>query len=145
MLKTTLDARACSVVDLNASMSFRKAHIPGARWSIRSRIVHDAKKATTPIVLIADDVDVARAAAIDLIAGSVTDIKSLEGGLSAWKAAGFATEASPVRPADGECIDYLFFVHDRHAGNREAMKQYLAWETGLMAQLDEQDRALFRV
>jgi hypothetical protein len=25
------------------------------------------------------------------------------------------------------------------------MKQYLAWETGLIAQLDEQDRKLFRV
>ena len=48
-------------------------------------------------------------------------------------------------PPDAECIDYLFFVHDRHAGNREAMKQYLAWETGLLAQLDEQDRASFRI
>jgi hypothetical protein len=25
------------------------------------------------------------------------------------------------------------------------MKQYLSWETGLMAQLDEQDRKAFRV
>jgi hypothetical protein len=25
------------------------------------------------------------------------------------------------------------------------MRQYLAWETGLMAQLDEQDKASFRI
>jgi hypothetical protein len=25
------------------------------------------------------------------------------------------------------------------------MKQYLAWETGLIAQLDEQERAAFRI
>ena len=25
------------------------------------------------------------------------------------------------------------------------MRQYLAWETGLIAQLDEQDKALFKV
>jgi len=36
-------------------------------------------------------------------------------------------------------------VHDRHAGNREAMKQYLAWETGLMAQLDAEEKAAFKV
>jgi hypothetical protein len=39
----------------------------------------------------------------------------------------------------------LFFVHDRHAGNKAAMRQYLAWETGLLAQLDAQERAEFQV
>jgi 3-mercaptopyruvate sulfurtransferase SseA len=72
-------------------------------------------------------------------------VKLLEGGFSAWAAAGYPTESTPHDPPDNECIDYLFFVHDRHAGNREAMKQYLAWETGLIAQLDEQDRKAFRV
>ena len=75
----------------------------------------------------------------------MADVKRLDGGLAAWEKAGYPTEASPAVPPDAECIDYLFFVHDRHAGNREAMKQYLAWETGLLAQLDEQDRASFRI
>ncbi len=52
---------------------------------------------------------------------------------------------SPHTPPDSYCIDYLFFVHDRHFGNREAMKQYLEWETGLIKQLDEQDKASFKV
>ena len=65
--------------------------------------------------------------------------------MAAWKRAGCATEASPGTPVDAECIDYLFFVHDRHAGKRDAMRRYLAWETGLIAQLDEQDRNAFRV
>jgi hypothetical protein len=45
---------------------------------------------------------------------------------------------------DEECIDYLFFVHDRHDGNREAARRYLAWETGLVAQLDDKERAMYR-
>jgi hypothetical protein len=69
----------------------------------------------------------------------------LEGGIAAWRAAGYPVETSPDAPPDAECIDYLFFVHDRHAGNRAAMRQYLAWETGLLAQLDEQDRRAFRI
>jgi hypothetical protein len=75
----------------------------------------------------------------------VRDVRLLDGGLGAWTRAGYPTTASPEAPPDGECIDYLFFVHDRHAGNREAMMQYLAWETGLMSQLDDQDKSLFRL
>jgi rhodanese-related sulfurtransferase len=142
-----------SVVDLGPSMRFRGAHIPGSRWSIRSRIVRDVSGGasvthpteTATIVLVADDPNVARLAAIDLFEAGVEDIKLLAGGFAAWTKAGYATEASPDVPPDEECIDYLFFVHDRHAGNREAMRQYLAWETGLIAQLDTEDRKLFRM
>jgi rhodanese-related sulfurtransferase len=143
-LKSGLDAGAYAVIDLRSSMQFRKAHVPGSRWSIRSRIADAARSATT-VVLVADEHDIACVAAIDLLEAGVKDVKLLEGGLAAWTAAGYATEASENVPPDTECIDYLFFVHDRHAGNREAMRQYLAWETGLIAQLENDDRALFKV
>jgi rhodanese-related sulfurtransferase len=91
------------------------------------------------------ELDRARAAAVELLESGATAVKWLAGGLAAWTKAGYPTEASPGTPSDADCIDYLFFVHDRHAGNREAMRQYLAWETGLMAQLDDQDRASFRI
>jgi cystathionine beta-lyase len=133
------------VFDLGASMRFRKTHIPGSRWSIRSRLVGDASGSQTPIVLAAHDDNIARLAAMELFDAGIKDVKLLQGGTRAWLAAGYSTEASPNAPSDNECIDYLFFVHDRHAGNREAMKQYLAWETGLIAQLDDEDRQAFRV
>jgi len=144
-LKRMLDSGACAAFDLGPSMSFRKAHVPGSRWSIRPRLARDARDARGAVVVIAGDPDVARIAAIDLRESGVSAVKRLDGGLAAWEKAGYSTEASPAVPADAECIDYLFFVHDRHIGNREAMKQYLAWETGLLAQLDGQDRASFRI
>ena len=144
-LKRTLDADACAVFDLGASMSFRKAHIPGSRWSIRTRLVADAGGTRKPIVLVANDGGVARLAAIELLESGIKDITFLDGGLAAWTEAGYATEAAPEVPVDAECIDHLFFVHDRHAGNKAAMRQYLAWETGLIAQLDAQERASFKV
>ena len=144
-LKRMLDAGSCTVLDLSASMNFRRAHIPGSRWSTRVRITADARKGGRSVVLVSADAEVARLAADELIEAGITDIKLLEGGLAAWTRADYPTESSPADPPDAECIDYLFFVHDRHAGNREAMKQYLAWETGLIAQLDEQDRAVFKV
>jgi len=144
-LKTLIDNKACSVFDVGPSMSYRKSHIPGSQWSIRSRLASDAKTAKLPIVLVSQDMNVARLAATELADAGISNVRLLEGGVTGWVKAGNTTASSPDIPADRECIDYLFFVHDRHAGNREAMKQYLAWETGLMAQLGEQDKSVFRL
>lgn len=144
-LQKLINNKACTVFDVGSSMAHRKAHIPGSRWSIRSRIARDAQDAKKPVVLTAEDADVARLAATELQDAGVSDIRCYVGGTAAWREAGRQTAASVDIPADRECIDYLFFVHDRHAGNRAAMKQYLAWETGLMAQLGEQDKSVFRL
>jgi rhodanese-related sulfurtransferase len=144
-LKRASTAGECTVLELRPSMDFRKGHLPGSRWGIRPRLVAAAEGATGTIVLVADEPDIARLGAIDLLEAGYTDLKVLDGGFSGWTQAGYPTEPSPTAPSDAECIDYLFFVHDRHAGNREAMKQYLAWETGLIAQLDEQERAAFKI
>jgi rhodanese-related sulfurtransferase len=144
-LKRAVDAGRCMMFDLGASMSFRKAHVPGSRWSIRPRLAAAAARVKETVVLVAEEPDVARLAATELLDAGLQDVKLLDGGLSAWTRAGYATASSPADPPDAECVDYLFFVHDRHAGNREAMRQYLSWETGLIAQLDEQDKALFRI
>ncbi len=143
-LKKALDAKSCPAFYLGPSTNYRKQHVPGSRWSIRTRLAKDVAGAKS-VVLITRDSDVARAAAIDLREAGINDVKLLEGGLVTWTNAGHTLEASPNVPADADCIDYLFFVHDRHAGNLDAMRQYLAWETGLMAQLDAQDKASFKV
>jgi len=144
-LRRALEAGNCNVLDLGPSMNFRKTHIPGSRWSIRPRLAATARDARGAPVLAAGDADVARLAATELLDAGITNVRILDGGLAAWTRAGYALESSPADPPDAECIDYLFFVHDRHAGNREAMKQYLAWETGLVAQLDAQERASFKI
>jgi rhodanese-related sulfurtransferase len=144
-LNDMLASSLVAVFDLGPSMTFRKAHIPGSHWSIRPRLLDAARRAARHIVLVADEPAVARLVAVDLLEAGIADVKLLEGGRSAWAAAGFPTAASPDSPPDAECIDYLFFVHDRHAGNKAAMRQYLAWETGLMAQLDREDLSAFRV
>jgi 3-mercaptopyruvate sulfurtransferase SseA len=96
------------------------------------------------VVLIADEQGVAAYAALDLQALGLS-VSLLEGGLSAWRLAGLPLLAAGDVPADGECIDYLFFVHDRHDGNKEAARQYLAWEIQLISQLDELELNSFRL
>jgi rhodanese-related sulfurtransferase len=139
-----LRAGTATVLDLRPGMAYRNGHIGGAVWSIRPRIGAMRPPAGT-IVLVADEQAVAALAQLDLVEAGSKDVRLIAGGYDAWRAAGLPTEASPDRPADAECIDFLFFTHGRHDGNAEAARQYLAWETGLLAQLDDQERGVFRL
>ena len=65
-------------------------------------------------------------------------------GAAQWAAAGLPREATPDLPPDADCIDFLFFVHDRHSGNKAAAIKYLEWETNLVTQIDERERASYR-
>ena len=136
-----------AIVDLRASAAFRQAHLAGAVWSIRPAAAALARRlpTQTEAVLVADDEAVARAYAVDWreqgrIARGVMLAPSSE-----WASGGLAVESSPDDPPDAERIDFLFFVHDRHDGNLDAARRYLAWETGLVDQLDEDERASFRL
>jgi 3-mercaptopyruvate sulfurtransferase SseA len=97
------------------------------------------------IVVIADQPAVAALAAVDLAEADHSDVRLLEGGMRAWRDAGLPIEASPDRPTAAEAIDFLRFVHDRHEGNLDASLQYLAWEKGLIGQLDAAERREFRL
>ncbi len=132
------------LLDLRPSMTFRRGHPAGARWSIRPRIAGAVPDRRRPVVLIAEEPELAALAALDLQDAGCRDVRLLAGGEAAWREAGLSMVATPDEPADADCIDYLFFTHRRH-DEAEASRQYLAWETGLIAQLDSQERAAFRI
>jgi rhodanese-related sulfurtransferase len=132
------------LVDVRPSMAYRKGHIAGAIWSIRPRLNTLNLPRDARVVLLAAEPAVAALAARELAALGITQLRSNCDGLDAWRAAGLKIEAGDDVPADKDCIDYLFFVHDRHDGNKAAARQYLAWETNLIHQIDEQERSIFR-
>jgi 3-mercaptopyruvate sulfurtransferase SseA len=135
-------------LDLRGSMAFRAGHIAGSRWSVRPRLAQDLAGVPhdTTLVLVSDSDanDPAGLALGDLHALGFGDVRRLHGGLAAWQAEGGVMAEGAHALPDARCIDFLFFVHDRHDGNKAAARQYLAWETGLVAQLDAQELATFR-
>ena len=131
-------------VDIRPGMRYRAGHIAGAVWSIRPRLDRLALNPQRAVVLLAEDAALAAWAAEDLRRMGVQDICVNTGEPGSWAQAGIAIEATPDVPADSECIDYLFFVHDRHDGNKAAARQYLAWETNLVKQIDERELAGYR-
>ena len=123
--------------DLSGSMTHRKGHPAGARWANRARLEGVPEGA----LLTSSDPWQATLAAKDLIEAGRAPAALVFGPQEDWAAAGRPYEASPESPPDSDCIDFLFFVHDRHDGNLESARQYLAWETGLLARMDESEKA----
>jgi rhodanese-related sulfurtransferase len=141
-LRTTAGA---AVVDLRASAAYREGHIRGSVWSIRPRLAAASVRPSQRVVLIADDVRIARAAALDLAERGAGDMALLAGGIAAWRSAGLPVEITPDKPADPERIDFVFHTHGRHDGSAAAARAYLVWEIGLVGQLDAQERGAFRI
>ena len=140
-------SRGARLLDLRPSPAYRAGHVAGAAWGCRPRL------GCTPLpgrpedllLIVGETEGIAGQAAHDLRGAGRRRLAVVAGGHSALVAAGCPVEASPQSPPDAACIDFLFFVHDRHDGNLEAMRRYLDWETGLIAQLDDAERAEYRL
>ena len=132
-------------IDLRSSAAYRKGHIPGSLWSIRPVIADTVKDSSLPVVLIAEDPDLARIAALDLHEAGVGDVALLTGGIRAWLADGQKLNPADATPPDSSRIDFIFHTLGRNEGNLDAARAYIAWEVGLVDQLDAQERGSFRI
>lgn len=137
-LADALKDDAVALIDLRSSRAYRKGHIAGARWSIRPLLARALAGEQRPLVLVADDPRLAALAALEL---RHAEVRLLDGGPDAWRSAGLALQEGAATLPDAQCIDFLFFTHDRHAGNKDAARQYLAWEIGLLAQMNDEEIA----
>jgi rhodanese-related sulfurtransferase len=137
------------LIDLRPSAAYRREHAANAHWSIRPQLGRTLEAVNASpdetLLVFADDPAIANIAAIDLREQGFTSIYLAGNGAQTWKDAGLSVASTPDLPADTARIDYLFFVHDRHDGNLDAARQYLEWETGLIAQCAPNELAAFRI
>jgi rhodanese-related sulfurtransferase len=134
------------LVDMRGSLDYRKAHVEAARWLVRPRAERLARAlAGKSVYLVVDDIQAAAWAAEDIRKAGVKDVSVVEGGHAALVKAGASVVGTPDEPSDADAIDHLFFVHDRHDDNLEASRRYLEWETGLIAQMDDIEKAAYRI
>ncbi|WP_299390742.1 rhodanese-like domain-containing protein [Pelagibius sp.] len=142
-----LSAGHTVAIDLRPSTAFRREAIPESCWSIRPELPGLLRAMLSAgrreVLLVADDPAVATLAAIDALEMKGITPLLLQGGFRAWRDAGLPVGARPDEPRQEEAIDYLYFVHDRHDGNAEASRRYLAWELQLVDQIDDRERAGF--
>ena len=138
-------AGTTELIDLRSSAEFMRSHAEGARWAIRPLVAEAVRDAGHTIVLVADDPNIARLAALDLAEAGSGNVALLQGGMAAWQAAGLPVASGGGKPTDRERIDFVFHTLGRNEGNLDAARAYIAWEVGLVDQLDAQERGSFRL
>lgn len=134
------------IFDARPSQEFRKACVARSIWVVRPTLLREAESDKHRTILLLGQ-------SLSKLALLAKDLK--QKGFSNVYAAIVDTEYLlqsnlPLRPGGGvlsdeRCIDYLFFVHDRHDGNKEAARKYLEWETNLVFRLDERERNTFSI
>ncbi len=141
-----LNDGAAAIV-IGSSANYREAHPEDAVWAIRPRLdrLPGTVLRATRIAVFAEDDAVGALAAADLAEIAAGPVALVRDGIAAWRAAARPFAASPEEPSDDERIDYLFWNHDRQAGNQAAMRAYLRWETELPAEIARDGLAGFRL
>jgi rhodanese-related sulfurtransferase len=138
-LKTWLDEENnILVVDLSESKEYRKGHIPGAWFAIRSQFdkaISELPRANK-YILTSSDGRLAKYALEEFQALTSSPVYVLDGGTNAWVVMGY-----PLRSAADEVllgspeIDRYKRPYEGTNNAREAMEAYLEWEYGLVDQL----------
>jgi len=144
-LDTLLAREGATVIDLSLSRAYRRAHVPGAWFAIRSRLER-ALAAIPPReqwVLTSEDGILAGLAVPELSALTDLPVRYLAGGNAAWSAAGLPLAAGEDRMAD-EAVDVWLRPYEQPRAASAAMTEYLTWETDLLPRLDRDGTARFR-
>lgn len=133
---------ACLLIDVRTSSQFQQGHYEGSYWLNRSSLPAQMTQlpAPQPVAIVAASGALAQLVAAPLRAAGYRIIGWLK---LCTEQSHRTVITSYDRPLHQERIDYLYFVHDRHMGNLAAAKQYLAWELGLVEQLDDEERSTY--
>ena len=132
-----------TVIDLSPSPRYRRGHIPGAWFAIRSRLEH-AFKTIAPkgaVILTSEDGVLASLAVADAQFMTEGQVFWLKGGNAAWTAAGFPM-ATAERLAD-EPVDVWLKPYERPNDNEAAMNAYLSWEVDLIDRIKQDGTTRF--
>ena len=144
-LAALIERREATVIDLSLSREYRKGHIPGAWFAIRSRLDRAVSgiELLGTVVLTSEDGVLAALALDEMSALTELPVRYLGGGNAAWTASGRALTAEEPRLAD-EPIDVWLKPYDRNAGQAAAMQEYLAWEIDLLDRIERDGTSSFR-
>lgn len=133
-----------ALIDMRSSAAYRKLHVKDAVWLTRRDIKSYLRRnPNDQVIFITSEQRELGYCALDAKEAGAEHIAAFC--FAEQEAKSLPLETTPNSPSDADRIDYLFFVHDRHDGNKAAARQYLAWELNLVEQLDDVEKASFRI
>ncbi len=125
-----------TVIDLSRSPDYRKGHIPGAWFAIRSRLAQAFPKIALngSVVHTSEDGVLAGLAVAESRALTKKPVYWLKGGNAAWAALSFPL-ATDAKMAD-EPLDVWLKPYERAGDPKAAMNEYLSWEIDLLSRIE---------
>jgi len=136
-LQETLAGGTAVVLDLDTSLVYRDGHIPGAHWSVRSRLeAQIGGLPQSPVTAVTSgDGQLASLAAGEVAAlRPDSEVCTLAGGTRNWISQDLPLETGLTHPL-GPTDDVQYKPYDREGGVEAAMEDYLRWEVALVEQI----------
>ncbi|WPB56545.1 rhodanese-like domain-containing protein [Xylophilus sp. GOD-11R] len=143
-----LAAGTAQLFDVDRRAPYERRHAAGARFAVPDRleaIVADLPADAT-VLLTSPDGVLARIVAAELAQRSGRDVRALVGGTEAWFAAGLPTASGADGVLTGD--DDHWFSPYQHADLSQrdtGFREYLAWELGLVEQLEREGETGIRL
>lgn len=145
-LNTELNSTASPLVlDVSTSVRYRKQHIPGAYWGLRTELatVLAQLPAHEKLVITSEDGVLAHLVAADIAGlGHKATLRVLERGNQSWFEAAYPLESDHVRFAC-EPNDVWYKPYENSADVEKAMRDYLTWEVNLVEKVKRDGDAYF--
>lgn len=126
-----------TIFDLRTSQAYSQGHIQGSRWGNISEMLLENTPATDPVVVIGSDIGHANQNA-DLLANQGWQIIGLYG----WNTGDIDPVYIQTTTIDTP-IDKSALFAQRHHGNMQDSRDYLAWEEALPEQIDQEIHQLW--
>ncbi len=123
---------AATILDVGTSVEYEAAHLPGAKWMSRGwlelKLPSRLPEKNTPILVTCPDGQQSVFAARTLAESAYSNVSALEGGVKAWRAAGYDTK-NGMTVCWSEVNDVV--LSPSITGGKGEMRRYLDWEVKL--------------
>jgi rhodanese-related sulfurtransferase len=151
-LNTQLQAKKATVIDVADSLSYKKGHIPGAWFAIRSRLDEALRKIpqSSNLVVTGDDPALVALTGRDLAKISGKPVSILEGGNAAWRKANLPITAGfenlATKTDDIFLQPFLWGQFEPMSPEfKQAANAYFEWELELPGRLERAKETNFKV
>ncbi len=135
-LAKLLARNEATVIDLSLSPNYRREHIPGAWFAIRSRLARALPNIPLrgEIVLTSENGVLAGLAVAEARALTGLPVRYLKGGNAAWRPPSIRSRPKPHMADDA--VDVWLKPYERAGDTTGAMNEYLSWEVDLVARIE---------
>lgn len=127
--------------DVERRAAYERRHVAGARFAVPDRLQSFAADLppAQAVLLASSDGVLARVVAAELAARTGRDVRAIAGGTEAWAAAGLPTGSGAEGVLTGDDDHwYSPYAHADEAARDAGFRAYLAWELGLVEQLERE-------